>query len=746
MPRARRFFGAAELGGLVYAVGGELNASTLAAVDVFDPVSRSWFTTGSLNAARQHHGVAVLNGSLWVAGGMNAFGTHMNTLEEYAPGGSVWLNRAALPVARTYLSLTASQGKLYAIGGAQSNSPILTDRNDTYDPTTNTWSARAPIPSPRGHMALVTGPDGKIFAFGGRNDTMALALVEAYDPTTNSWSARTPMSAPRSNASATLLGGRIYVVGGVNGSQFVSTVEIYDPATDSWQTGQALPSARSSLGLAGLGQHLYSVGGNNGNALASLEDGTVLLAATPSPTSVATAASTATQTPTVQSTVIATSSSTATSTSTTIATATKTNTPSPTSTSTPTVIPATATATQTPTVVPPTATRTPTIAPPTVTATRTPTMIPPTATATPTPPVIPPTVTATSSPTVVAATATSTYTPTVILPTVTATRTPTQAAAPTPTLGAGQTYLTANTILSPTQPEVLATGHSPSSVTINVPLAVANPILNFTGIMSPASTAVTLPGQTNVVVQTGAGTVTLQMAPGTSISGPGWNGKLLLPQWRSAATLPPPPGGSLPTNLTGAVELGAPGLNLDYSQAIRITFPGRGGQLVGVVAGGTVTPVTGICSGDSQPAGNALPAGAACAISVGTDLAVWTKHTTMYVTYASACTPRSQNLVQSAATGDGRLRVTVQAQPMGPGAPAAELKELQFTRLSNALVDVAPQLGMSTPTTVALGRGATSITFYVRRLTAGQGTTVELTIVDSCGSWKTFVGGGPATF
>jgi hypothetical protein len=32
----------------------------------------------------------------------------------------------------------------------------------------------------------------------------------------------------------------------------------------------------------------------------------------------------------------------------------------------------------------------------------------------------------------------------------------------------------------------------------------------------------------------------------------------------------------------------------------------------------------------------------------------------------------------------------------------------------------------------------------IRRVTPGQATTIPLVIVDGCGEWKTFVGGGTA--
>jgi hypothetical protein len=37
---------------------------------------------------------------------------------------------------------------------------------------------------------------------------------------------------------------------------------------------------------------------------------------------------------------------------------------------------------------------------------------------------------------------------------------------------------------------------------------------------------------------------------------------------------------------------------------------------------------------------------------------------------------------------------------------------------------------------------ATTVSFTVERVTPGQPTTIPLTVVDECGSWPSFVGGG----
>jgi CSLREA domain-containing protein len=113
-------------------------------------------------------------------------------------------------------------------------------------------------------------------------------------------------------------------------------------------------------------------------------------------------------------------------------------------------------------------------------------------------------------------------------------------------------------------------------------------------------------------------------------------------------------------------------------------------------------------------------------------------------------TPFPQPNVGVAVTpSGGTLETTIMARDAGCAQGNGQLVALRFTRLTNATVDVAtvPATTVSTaPTTIALPSRPASIQLTVHRGTAGQAATVELTVTDGCGSWPTFVGGGPSAF
>jgi predicted outer membrane repeat protein len=108
----------------------------------------------------------------------------------------------------------------------------------------------------------------------------------------------------------------------------------------------------------------------------------------------------------------------------------------------------------------------------------------------------------------------------------------------------------------------------------------------------------------------------------------------------------------------------------------------------------------------------------------------------------SSCSPRPPVTVTSTPDGAGRLRVTVSTTGVG-GA----LSVLRFGAASNAQIDAPGGPPNATGNfEVSPPAGATTYTFTVRRVTAGQGVQVPFTTVDACGLWPTFVGGGPSAF
>jgi hypothetical protein len=110
---------------------------------------------------------------------------------------------------------------------------------------------------------------------------------------------------------------------------------------------------------------------------------------------------------------------------------------------------------------------------------------------------------------------------------------------------------------------------------------------------------------------------------------------------------------------------------------------------------------------------------------------------------AITCAPRPGVGVAAVPNGDGRLRVTLSTSANAGSAPNL-LQTLQFTRLDNAVVEIGSQVGVAGTFNVL--PAATNLTLFVRRAAPGAASMVEFTVLDGCGPWPTFVGGGPSAF
>ena len=92
-------------------------------------------------------------------------------------------------------------------------------------------------------------------------------MQERYDASTDTWTMMQPMPDGRSSHAACVVGDFIYVLGGLgSGTNLVSSVLKFCPATDTWTEVAPMPTARDGLSVCVLGPHIYCTGGYNGRA------------------------------------------------------------------------------------------------------------------------------------------------------------------------------------------------------------------------------------------------------------------------------------------------------------------------------------------------------------------------------------------------------------------------------------------------------------------------------------------------
>ncbi len=102
--------------------------------------------------------------------------------------------------------------------------------------TPGKWVKLAPFPEP-GEELLGAAAGGKLYVFAGlAPGWKPRGLVYEYDPATNTWRPRSPMPTARNHAAPGVVDGKLYVIGGRVGAAFMGVasdtdvVEEYDPA------------------------------------------------------------------------------------------------------------------------------------------------------------------------------------------------------------------------------------------------------------------------------------------------------------------------------------------------------------------------------------------------------------------------------------------------------------------------------------------------------------------------------------
>lgn len=241
------------------------------------PVNQGQWTTGTpAPTKRTEAAVATVNGKIYVVGGFSE-PTHGNmltfatskTVEEYDPATDHWTTKAPLPIELHHAGAVAYNDQLYVIGGFTKSflsvwHPIPNVHR--YDPKTDEWTELAPMPTARGALA-VAEVEGKLYAIGGYNGTENPDPVEVYSLNTDSWSSVTPLPTLRDHLTAVSIGRRIYAIGGrvgLNYHQNLGTVEVYDSNTNEWRTGATMPTPRSGITAGVIDGQIYVLGGESG--------------------------------------------------------------------------------------------------------------------------------------------------------------------------------------------------------------------------------------------------------------------------------------------------------------------------------------------------------------------------------------------------------------------------------------------------------------------------------------------------
>ena len=209
--------------GRLYIIGGEAGNPTAGesvfqnGIYMLDEQAGQWLPRAPMPTARSGGGSAVIDGKIYVAGGRPPRGSD---LAVYDPAADTWTVLPNVPNQRNHLGVVAVGNKLYVAGGRFGGGvgSEMTDIVEIYDPATNSWSTGASMLAPRAGVTAVSA-NGCVYLIGGEgNDADPMGVFdrnELYDPTTNSWHSLPPLpTAMHGITGAAFLDGLIYVPGG----------------------------------------------------------------------------------------------------------------------------------------------------------------------------------------------------------------------------------------------------------------------------------------------------------------------------------------------------------------------------------------------------------------------------------------------------------------------------------------------------------------------------------------------------
>jgi hypothetical protein len=204
----------AAIGSKIYVAGGfsDPGFTPVSATFELDIDTEAWTPLPDLRRARAAGAAVAYNGRLYVFGG-DAGDRSVTDTSVFDPSTTQWMELAAMPTARNHMGAAVLRGRIYVVGGRPGNLSV----NEVYDPASDTWTTKPPMPTPRsGHAIGAVGTS--LIAFGGEGNPNAptgiFPQVEAYSAELEEWVSLDPMAVPRHGIGIGVIGNAMFIPGG----------------------------------------------------------------------------------------------------------------------------------------------------------------------------------------------------------------------------------------------------------------------------------------------------------------------------------------------------------------------------------------------------------------------------------------------------------------------------------------------------------------------------------------------------
>ena len=269
----------AALDGEVFVIGGfALGGGLVPRVEAYDPATDTWRTLGDFPAPGVHHAnTAAVGGRLWVLGHLAGLTFDaIGDVWSYDPQTDTWSAGSPMPAGteRGGSGVAVLGDVVYVVGGLRATAAVADAW--AYDTSSDTWAPIPDLPAARDHL-VAAGVGGRVWCIGGRDTNVGahVPTVDVYDPDTSMWSAGPPMPTSRAGMAAAIVDDWIFVAGGEGNpdddSGVFAELEVLDTAAGTWTSLDPMPTPRHGTGGAALDGVVYVPGGAEEQALAVVD-------------------------------------------------------------------------------------------------------------------------------------------------------------------------------------------------------------------------------------------------------------------------------------------------------------------------------------------------------------------------------------------------------------------------------------------------------------------------------------------
>ncbi len=224
----------------------------------------AWSQLNDMPELKNHHASIALDGKIYIFGGGVTTEECTDEVYEYDPVTDTYTSKAPMPTGMCGMAVAELNGKIYLFGGYTEFSSFISDAVFEYDVVNDAWTEMMAMPTARGY-ATASVMDGKIYVIGGSGTFFVAAKkdVEVFHPTLNEWSTATELPTELGGLTSHAVNGKIFVFGGGTSPVLPATDHVfsYDPEVNDWTAMASMPTARVLHGSSEIDGKIFVLGG-----------------------------------------------------------------------------------------------------------------------------------------------------------------------------------------------------------------------------------------------------------------------------------------------------------------------------------------------------------------------------------------------------------------------------------------------------------------------------------------------------